>query len=278
MSSDAKLPNATIALCLLWAVCPSALAMAQDEDHVVVNVRPAFTDENFNQWVFQHFGNAQNARKRLDTMLALQAYEVDRICAMSEDQKRKLQLAGRGDIKRFFDRVEESRKKFQLVNNDQNKLPEILQEIQPLHASLQSGLFADDSIFAKTLRVTLTPEQLKQYEQVDGDRRLFRHRARIEMAVATFDNSLPMRDDQRQRLVALLLEEIRFPKRSGPNDQYVVLVQMSRLPDEKLKPLFDGSQWQVLRRLLDRMKGMEQQLKQAGVLGDEADVQLEQAK
>src|SRR5262245_41675135 len=106
----------------------AAAAQGQDEN-LVVQAMPAFNDENFNQWIFQSFGNAQNARKRMEAMLAVQTDEVVRACALSNAQKEKVQLAGRGDIKRFFDRVEESRKKFQLVKDGQNKLTDIFRDI-----------------------------------------------------------------------------------------------------------------------------------------------------
>jgi hypothetical protein len=43
-----------------------------------------------------------------------------------------------------------------------------------------------------------------------------------------------------------------------------VLVQASRLPEEKLKPLFDESQWKVLKKHLDQARGIEPFLKANG--------------
>jgi hypothetical protein len=52
------------------------------------------------------------------------------------------------------------------------------------------------------------------------------------------------------------------------------LIQLGRLPEEKLKPLFDDAQWRALHQQLVRFKGMEPQLIEAGMLpvaDDEAD-------
>ena len=265
-------PRVLAVLALLTTIGVSATAQAQledDEDGVVANVmQPVFADENFDQWVFQNQGNAQAGRKRIETMLALQTDEADRVCSLSELQKKKIQLAGRGDIKRFFDRVEEVRKKFQLVKNDQNKFQEIWQDIQPLQTTLSTGLFDDDSIFRKTLRKNLTDEQSRQYDKVEQERRTFRYRAKVEFAVAMLDNGLPLNDEQRQKLVALLLAETKPPKRFGQYDYYVVMVQMGKLPEDKLKPLFDDGQWRMLRQQLNSMRGMEPWLKQTGALSD----------
>jgi hypothetical protein len=268
-------PRVLAALALLTAITAGAAAQAQqeDEDGIVANVmQPAFTDENFEQWVFQNQGNAANGRKRIETMLALQTDDADRVCSLSDIQKKKLQLAGRGDIKRFFDRVDEVRKKFQLVKNDQNKFQQIWQDIQPLQTTLSAGLFDDSSIFRKTLRKSLTDEQSAEYDKVEQERRTYRYRAKVEFAVAMLDNGLPLSDDQRQKLVALLVAETKPPKRFGQYDYYVIMVQMGKLPEDKLKPLFDDLQWRMLRPQLNNMRGMEQWLKQTGTLsdGDEA--------
>jgi hypothetical protein len=262
-------PGALVTIVLLVVVAAPATAQAQqdEEEGVVANaMQPVWTDENFEQWVFQNHGNAFAGRKRFLTLLELQADEADRVCGLSEVQKKKLQLAGQGDIKRFFDRVDEVHKKFQLVKNDQNKFNQIWQDIQPLQTTIAAGIFDDSSIFRKTLRKTLTEEQAGRYDQVEQERRTYRYRAKVEFAVAMLDNGLPLTDEQRQKLVNLLVTETKPPKKFGPYDYYVVMVQMGKLPEEKLKPLFDDLQWRMLRPQLNSMRGMEQWLKQTGTI------------
>ena len=55
--------------------------------------------------------------------------------------------------------VDEKRRKFDKVKNDQNKIGEIYQELQPLQMALNSGLFSEGSIFSKTLKKVLAHEQ-----------------------------------------------------------------------------------------------------------------------
>ena len=50
-------------------------------------------------------GGTDAARFRLETILAARVDKIARQCGLTEVQKKKLLLAGRGDIKRFFDRV-----------------------------------------------------------------------------------------------------------------------------------------------------------------------------
>jgi hypothetical protein len=223
-------------------------------------------EEQFDQWVFEGRGDVAAQRTRLDSLLRLHLDDLDRICRLTESQKKKLQLAGRGDLTRFFDRVEVVRVKFRAVRKDQNKVGEIFQEIQPLQQSLQAGMFHDASLLYKTLQRTLTAEQLAGFGKVDQERRRVRYQAKVGLAVAMLENSMPLDDQQRQKLLQLIEQETQPPKKFGQYDYYVVLVQMSKIPENKLKPLLDEGQWRVLKQQLTQMRGMEQFLKQNGFL------------
>src|SRR5439155_1350186 len=113
-------------------------------------------DEQFEQWVFQQDRNAAGAQKRFESLLALQVEDIDRACKLSDEQKKKLQLAGRGDIKRFFDGYEKVRQKFKSFNNDIQRIQEIQPDVNPLRTVIQAGPFNDDSLLYKSLRHTLT--------------------------------------------------------------------------------------------------------------------------
>ncbi len=233
-----------------------------------------WTDENLDQQVFNRGGgpvrNAAAARKELDRSLLLIIQEIDRVCKLTEAQKKKLQLTGRGDIKRFFDQYEVVKQKFQRLkprlqgDNWQEAWQELWQDINPLQMNLQSGLFHEDSLLHKSMRHTLTAEQLPRYQAQAEERRRFHHRASIELAVNSFEESMPLRDAQRQELIALLLKELKPPRKSGRYEVYVVNVQMSLLPEDKLKPVFDRAQWKMVRAHLDMFKGNVQWLKQSG--------------
>ena len=81
-------------------------------------------EQNFDQWVFGNLRTLSAARARLDALLASKVDEIQRICRINEAQKKKLHLAGEGDIERLMDRVEEKRKKFHTIRFDQNKVGE----------------------------------------------------------------------------------------------------------------------------------------------------------
>jgi hypothetical protein len=50
------------------------------------------------------------------------------------------------------------------------------------------------------------------------------------------------------------------------------LILLGRLPEGKLKPLFNDTQWKVVNRQLEQFKGLEPRLKELGLVLDEGDV------
>jgi hypothetical protein len=237
-----------------------------------VIVQNQWTDEQFDQMVFQQDRNADGARRRLEPMLVLHLESIDRSCKLTDAQRKKLQLAGRGDIKRFFDHYEAAKQKLQLVKDDQQKLQEIWQDISPLQMTLSSGLFEADSLFYKSLHNTLTSGQCARYDAVERERREFNHRASIEQAVSAWEQAVPLRDAQRQELIKLLTKQAKAPHRSaGPYGSSLVAFHLSQLPEEKLRRLFDGTQWKIMNWYRAQGKQLGPFLRQSGLLDEEAD-------
>jgi hypothetical protein len=229
--------------------------------------------EQFERRVFQQDGNAFRARQRLDSLLAMQIETIDRACKLTDAQKKKLQLAGRGDIKRFFDRYERVKQKSQVIEQDEQKFQEIQQDFNQLRVTLRGGLFHEDSLLVKSMHNTLTSEQFTRYDAMARERRASRHRASIDQAVGILQRGIPLSDAQRRELITLMANETKPSRRPGPYDydSYVLLWQLGRLPEEKLKPLFDDKQWQMVKLQLDQVKELEPMLKQSGQLPNEDD-------
>jgi hypothetical protein len=103
----------------------------------------------------------------LDSLLRWKVDGVDRGALLTDAQKAKLQLAGRGDIKHFFDRVAEEQKPFLAVREnavDRKVLHELQQSTHGLRISFVGGLFEDGSRFEKTVKRTLTTAQAQRRE------------------------------------------------------------------------------------------------------------------
>jgi hypothetical protein len=139
--------------------------------------RAAIPEGTLDQLVFGRGRNAASGRMQLDALLNQKIGAVEKSCRLTAAQKQKLHLAGRGDIKRFFDRVESLRPSFQhvhfVVNEDDalkvsNWAGELARDATMLRSSLTVGLFEDGSHFAKTLKTSVAAEQFAAYNTIQS--------------------------------------------------------------------------------------------------------------
>jgi hypothetical protein len=117
----------------------------------------------------------------------------------------------------------------------------------------------------------LTGEQLARHDATARDQRSTRHRANIEAAVKIVEQGTRLREDQRRALITLLTNETTPSRRPSQYDAYRILIRLGRLPEAKLKRLFDDAQWKQLHRQLAQYQGLEPRLKELGLLSDEDD-------
>jgi hypothetical protein len=267
---------------LVVAGCATPAAFGQDEELIddgpMLPPAPMFgapavivqtvNPDQVDQWVFGRWGGSAAARARMDANLTLRIDDIDRACSVSEVQKKKLKLAGLGDIKRYFDRVEDLKRKFVRSANAPNN--NIWQEMQPLQMELNTGFFGEDSIFVKTIKKTLDDDQAKRYDSLLHRRGLERRRATVEWFVVHIDKALGLTEDERGRLVELLLSETPPPNRYGQGDFWYLMYQMSRLPEAKIKSIVDEPQWRLLSRQFMQARGMEPWLRSNGIIAGDA--------
>jgi hypothetical protein len=256
-----------------------AAARADDDDDdsteeakkaALARVQPVFQEADFNRWIFQNnIDSKVGVRKRLESMMAVAVDDIDRACKLNAAQKERIELAGRGDIKRFEVLYEKIRQKFLKVRHDQQQVDDLWQELTPLQVMAQSGLFDEDSLLCRSLHNVLTAEQFAIFDASACERRAFRHRARIELVVATLEMHAPLTESQRQGVIAGLAKLIEPSRRSSPYAYHVMMYRLSLQPDEKIKPLFDEVQWKAVRTKLKQFKGWKDFLEQAGQLPEE---------
>jgi hypothetical protein len=199
---------------------------------------------------------------QMESRLSAEIDRIDRTCRLTGAQKKKLDLAGRADIKRRVDDIGDGRRRLRAAQNDkkQEQVEAIEQELNLLQGRFYKGMFRDDTMFAKTLARVLDDDQVKAYRAERLARRRFRHRAGVELVVQFIDAAVGCTAEQRDRLAKLLLDRTQLPMRSE-SDVVVLLAQAARLPESQVKPIFDDSQWPGVSRLLKKLNaGLKGQL------------------
>jgi hypothetical protein len=134
--------------------------VAEDEDDeqplarpvMRVNIQTAVLErENFDNWLFADESTEEARSRHLDDILRARVEAAAREYRLTRPQRAKLRLAGKGDIKRFFDQVEERRNAFETERQSWKTGLAALRRLDPLVQIYHEGPFGDDSLFAKTL-------------------------------------------------------------------------------------------------------------------------------
>ena len=150
-------------------------------------------------------------------------------------------------MKRLFDRFEEAKERLRSSEEDLRRIDAGIAGVCRTSSGGPSHihLFGGESLFAKTLKKTLTPEQVAAH-----DKNVYR--SRVEWMVSLLDRALGLNAEQHRRFVALIVEETPPLKRYGNFDYDALLLQASRLPRGQIKPIFDDAQLPSSRSDSDR--------------------------
>ncbi len=141
----------------VWMVRPFIMveplpAPRNDDENDVIAPPPRFVVARgtFDQYILVSTGN-RDSRAYLESILTRRVEAIDRQRHLTPDQRKKLVLAGRGDIKRLLDQIEDERKQFEQKRSDLQGCQRFLQGLEPLWATMRQGPFEEGSLFAKTL-------------------------------------------------------------------------------------------------------------------------------
>jgi hypothetical protein len=192
----------------------------------------------------------ERRNERLEVLLVAHLAAVDRVCVLSAPQKAKLTLAARGDTRKFWDRVAVARGEYLLAWGDRERMAAGWPAIRQLLDEVDSSFFTESSLFSRVIVGTLDSVQRPAYLQARRERRRFHYEARIGLAIARLELGMPLRADQRQRLVKLLLDETQPPDSFDEADIPMVLRAMSRLPERELRSILDEAQWRAVSQRL----------------------------
>jgi hypothetical protein len=126
------------------------------------------TDAAIDRLLCGEEGGAGNGRRLLNAALERRIEAIDANCRLSGAQRRKLQLAGRGDIKRFLDRVDAVRPTSPRTDDDLEDLTLCGMawswDDEARVPARRFGLFEQGSLFSKMVKTLLTESQAAAFE------------------------------------------------------------------------------------------------------------------
>ena len=217
-------------------------------------------------------GTGDGLRDHFETRLEGRLNALQFTCHLTGAQRKKLQLAGRGDIKRLMDRLDP------IVKNtvDANAGDvELTAEMRDLPTAVDR-LFDAGSLFSKTLVTTLSQEQVAENERALRDENSAWYRNAVANTVRMLARLADLSDAQREQLSKLILSETTPPLKIGLEDYdyAVVMFQASRLPELKLQEILDEGQRKTLECQIASWADSESILKKQGFVFDNGPILL----
>lgn len=248
----AALRGAAWAVVVAWLEAPAPAQQFQ------------LTDAQFDSWVTNGRGSPAQI---VESQLAAQLDRLDDACKLSDDQRQKLLLAGRGDVERFLGEMSALRAKLSNKRYNQNDVNQIFAEIRPLAQRLEHGVLGAGSLFAKVKDRVLDDEQRAAYRQAVVQRISYYHRAKLKLFVVALDQLAPMTADQRDKLLALLVETTQPPNRAGSQlDWWYVIVQASQTPADRVEEILDDAQQRCFQQAVQQAPQYREMLKSQNVV------------
>jgi len=163
------------------------------------------------------------------------------VCRLTAAQRKKLELAGRAEIKRWTDQLESVGREFmESARSD----PETLRDHIDSLLQASDELFRQGSFLSKAIEQTLNAGQLRA-------RNVNRYERAVSKTVQRLARSLHLSDSQCDNLSSVILRETAVPRKFGQVDSSMVLFQASRLPEAKLKAIFSDIQWTMFKRRIE---------------------------
>ena len=199
---------------------------------------------------------------RLEMALADRLEELQVMYELSEAQRKKLELAGRGELKSFTDRLDSTLKKLADAGS-RGAMQQLVVELNDVRRS-EERLFDDGSRFSKVLARTLSQEQVSRSERLVRNPGYLRYRRAVAIAVRTLAGLVNISRTERIELSRLILTETTPPLKFGRTDHAFVMFQISRLPEARLKEIIPETHWSTFKWQITPWAGSEAFLKDDG--------------
>lgn len=238
------------------------------------NVPPVLAQQNLIQinqaqlvnMVFQNSSNLDQARQQLDAGLAARVLILREIVGLQPDQQELLELAGQGDVVRFFRDFEElmaNHAKTQFTNEEWQ---EFWRKTQPLRQRYQQGLHNQQSLFYKVVQLELREEQLHKVREYASQRGARHDRILAKIAIAMIEREIPLTIEQRETLLGWIHEQTEA-RPIAPNRLYYqvfdVMHRLDDVPAEKMQAVLLENEVAALKKILERARMYAQSARNA---------------
>jgi hypothetical protein len=265
--------RARLALASLVALLSASPVSAEDPAVTQVEV----SREQYYEWTFGLSWSKGNYPAKAEARLREELDFVQRACELTDSQRLKLELAGRGDIHRFFEKFDQYTATLPsgTVSVDETKALRRLLFPCAYGIRYDAGLHGRSSMLRKSLRSTLDERQLAAFETALSARREDRYRQGVTSTFRGLSQSrikVSLMPEQLERVADLLLQNTESPDSEVGNSYFLghyVLHALSHVPQEELRAIVGEEQWPSLSAYVEHGRTYADVLQKVAELGDE---------
>lgn len=214
-------------------------------------------------------GDRSQFRTRQEQEIARQIQRIESAFPMSGPMRRKLEMAARGDVARFYEDLERLKKDVGAQRLEIGELQKFQQQCMELNARGSGTLHGSDSLFQKTFRALLDPDLKNRLEIAARKAARKEYTERIDKLFEEIDRVMSLKAAQREKLHALFTSRIKPPKvdgldilepkeasRNRPQQGLPAefLQSLAAIPDEEYQKIVTERQWNTLHTLVARYR------------------------
>ncbi len=199
-------------------------------------------------WIFNG-QTAKNAELQLEAAAMLRIELLKKKADLSPEQIEQAELAAKGDIVRFFRKVDALKDRFKDQRPDRNNMAEIAKEISPVQLQWNMGLDVTQSIFIGVLNASLSREQkasLLVERQTHVDERLKFHALNF---VKTVERTVPLTNTQRERLIEMTSQSMSRDTFHPSFEIYLPFQAATKFERSELSSFLDQPQLAAFEKL-----------------------------
>ncbi len=205
----------------------------------------------FEKMIFRQEGNAAIGDQWIKAEREQAINSLDRAAQLTDNQKRRFDLAGEIDRRRFLSQVKAASQK---IRGGLDFTEEDQKVIRHLQAKTTTGLLGPGSFFIKSIPTILGNNQLALL----NERKRSIHSGLIRNALRDFEARLTLSEQQRKSLTQIMLDEIPYDPASengellaARSERIMMMYRLSCIANEKIESLFEPIQWQKVRPMLE---------------------------
>ena len=236
------------------AVAPDDLALQEG----IAGPQPADNDEAaievLEQKVVAQVESPADERKRLEALLRRSLDDVDHACDLSDEQRRKLMLAGQLDVMAALEKTADTRRALvealaRQAENEEAEVEDVIQFAVEDAPPPIGDFFGPSARFGKFLRSRLSEPQTRQLAQHRRDRAEFQRQAVIGTVECQLGDYARLTVAARASLAEVLRSELDgLPIGETMSPASDALRHLMNLPDAKLRALAQDKQWPAVSR------------------------------